>query len=115
MIEFLCIMSIGFLAYLWSKPVKKGNTSLEELIQIAKTTVFVEVEQVDYNEQTIYLAFDIYTRKFLGQADNCIQLYNQIFESKTTAEVIWAKLESNEDTLVRIDKGLVAESIALIG
>lgn len=113
MIEFFIVMAGIYLIYLMSKFNRRNEEeAFEVLANAVGSMMFVEIEQVLYQDQTIYLAFDIYSKKFLGQADNCAQLYNHIFESKDTAEVIWAKLKPTDDTLIRIDRSLVTESIA---
>ena len=112
MLEFISVMACIVLAYFATKPRKKESTTFTELAKVVKTMVFVEIEKVPYKDETIYLGFDLYNRKFLGQASTCIQLYDHIFQNKSTLEIIWAKLEENEDTLIRIDKTLVAESVA---
>ena len=104
--EYIALMIGGFLIYQYMKP--KEN----ELAKIVKTMTFIEVEKIENFHGVIYLGYDIYTKQFLGQAPTCIELYHFIFQNKDKIDVIWAKLEPDTDILIRIDKTLVAETIA---
>jgi hypothetical protein len=108
--EYIALMIGGFLIYQYMKPNKKATFT--ELAKIVKTMTFIEVEKIENSHGVIYLGYDIYTKQFLGQAPTCIELYHYIFQNKDKIDVIWAKLETDTDILIKIEKKLVTETIA---
>ena len=94
MIEFVTFFTLGIvMAWTVGKIIQFTNDSKahnEQLKQaIIDSMVFLDVETVESEQDTVYLAYDAKNRKFLAQAQNEANLVKMVFDRFPKYEMLW--------------------------
>mgnify|MGYP003343177336 FL=1 len=102
----LLVLALFFIHKHFNRQESELVKELTNLHETLRSMLFIVIEEVPYKptDETVYLAFDLKTHKFLGQDTDLKALYMYFFQRKSELEMIWVNTKDTGENMIRIDR-----------